>query len=56
MSSVDDTAVNELAGCPSKSTPVAPSRLVPVIVIAVPPSGAPSLGETPFTVGAGGGA
>ena len=41
---------------PPTVMPVAPVRLVPVMVIGVPPAVEPLVGDTPVTVGAGGGA
>ena len=41
-----------VAAVPPKVTPVAPVKLVPVIVTLVPPAGRPPLGLTPVTVGA----
>lgn len=43
----------KLAGAVPKYTAVAPVKLVPVIVIAVPPAAGPEFGATPVTVGAG---
>ena len=42
-----------VAAAPPTVTLVAPVRLVPVIVITVPPSVAPEVGETAVIVGAG---
>ena len=41
------------AAAPPKLTPVAPLRLVPVIVTAVPPAVVPLDGDNPVTAGAG---
>ena len=38
---------------PPKLTPVAPARLVPLMVTAVPPAVLPLDGDTPVTAGAG---
>ena len=43
-----------VAGVEPNETAVAPVRLVPVIVTAVPPAVGPADGETCVTVGAGG--
>ena len=42
-----------LAAAPPKLTPVAPLRLVPVIVTAVPPAVVPLDGDNPVIAGAG---
>jgi hypothetical protein len=49
------TTTTLVAGLPPNVTLVAPVRLVPVIVTGVSPSVVPNPGETPVTVGAGGG-
>lgn len=45
--------VNEAAGVPPKLTAVAPVKLLPVIVTAVPPASGPLNGLTPVTTGTG---
>jgi len=49
---VEDTTVTEVAAAPPMVTPVAPVKLVPVIVTLVPPAVGPELGEIAVTVGA----
>ena len=41
------------AAVPPKLTPVAPPRLVPLIVTAIPPAVVPLDGDNPVTAGAG---
>ncbi|HET6963194.1 MAG TPA: hypothetical protein VFH58_00375 [Acidimicrobiales bacterium] len=48
---VESTAMTSVAGLAPKLTPVAPVRLVPVIVTDVPPALGPDEGLTPVTVG-----
>ena len=48
---VADTTVTEVAAAPPIVTPVAPVKLVPVIVTEVPPAVGPALGEMAVTVG-----
>jgi hypothetical protein len=57
VSDVELTQVTLVAGAPPTETasPTPASNPVPVIVIVVPPAGAPSTGETAVTVGATGG-
>ena len=45
--------VNEVAGVDPNMTAVAPVKLEPLIVTAVPPAPVPELGLTPVTAGAG---
>ena len=45
----------DVAAAPPKLTPVAPERLVPVIVTLVPPAVLPLAGEIPVTIGGAGG-
>ena len=47
---VEFTTVTLVAAVPSINTPIVPVRLVPVIVIAVPPSVEPAFGVTEVTV------
>ena len=49
---VPESAVT-FAAAPPKLTPVAPPRLVPLIVTAVPPAVVPLDGDNPVTAGAG---
>ena len=46
------STTNCAAAWPPKFTPVAPVRLVPVIVTVVPPAGGPPFGLTDVTAGA----
>ena len=53
---VDDEQLTPVAAVPPKATVVDPgTKLVPVMVIGVPPPTGPELDERPDTVGAGGG-
>src|SRR5262249_10170906 len=49
---VADTTVKLVAGVPPNDTPVAPLKLLPVIVTVVPPVAGPLAGDTLLTVGA----
>ena len=55
MTLVDETATTLVAATPPTVTLVAPSKLVPVIVIAVPPAVEPDVGEIDVIVGASSG-
>ena len=52
LSVVGEVTLKLSAGVPPKYTTVAPARLVPEMVTALPPPLAPELGLTPLTVGA----
>ena len=49
---VAPTTTNAVAAAPPKFTAVAPVKLVPVMVTAVPPAAAPLFGATEVTAGA----
>jgi hypothetical protein len=49
------TTLKPETAVPSNATDVAPVNPVPEMVIGVPPARGPELGDTPLTIGAGGG-
>jgi hypothetical protein len=53
VTDVLEFTVTPVAAVPPKVTPLAPVRLLPVIVTLVPPAIGPEVGATPDTVGAG---